>query len=357
MRVLQLIDSLEAGGAERMAVTYANALLPHIEHSFLCTTRKEGLLKASLDSEVGYLFLNRRSTFDIKAFMRLRRFVRRHHIGIIHAHASSFFLASLLKVSFPKLNLVWHDHYGNSAFLEHRPSTVLRYCSYLFSKILVVNTALEVWNKTHLKCQDVAYLSNFAAYQSQKTATLLEGTSGTRILCLANLRPQKDHLNLIQAFAFVHRQHPEWSLHCVGQDFGDAYAVELKQNVIKLGLTSAVFFYGTRPDTQAIIEQCTIGVLSSKSEGLPLALLEYGLGQLAVVATNVGDCHRIISNTDEGLLVAPNDAQALAQALLSFIAQPQLRQHCGKGLYQKILTQFSETAIIQQLIKHYEQIV
>lgn len=44
MRILQLIDSLEAGGAERMAVTYANALVQEIAFSGLVATRKEGPL-------------------------------------------------------------------------------------------------------------------------------------------------------------------------------------------------------------------------------------------------------------------------------------------------------------------------
>jgi hypothetical protein len=58
MRILQLIDSLEAGGAERM-VNYANALTQQIECSGLVCTRKEGALKNQLDSKVAYLFLDK----------------------------------------------------------------------------------------------------------------------------------------------------------------------------------------------------------------------------------------------------------------------------------------------------------
>ena len=57
MRVLQLIDSLDAGGAERMAVTIANSLAETGVASYLCSTRHEGLLKASLLPSVNYFFL------------------------------------------------------------------------------------------------------------------------------------------------------------------------------------------------------------------------------------------------------------------------------------------------------------
>ena len=113
MKALQLIDSLNAGGAERVAVNYANALTRHLEGSYLCATRSEGLLKESVSKDVRYLFLNKKSTFDIKAIIKLNRFIKSHRINIVHAHASSFFIATLIKFLNPKLVLIWHEHYGN----------------------------------------------------------------------------------------------------------------------------------------------------------------------------------------------------------------------------------------------------
>ena len=54
MRILQLIDSLEAGGAERMALNYANALVDTLGFSALVATRKEGALLEQIDSKVTY---------------------------------------------------------------------------------------------------------------------------------------------------------------------------------------------------------------------------------------------------------------------------------------------------------------
>ena len=52
MNVMQLIDSLEAGGAERVAVNYANILANQVRNSFLCATRAEGILKISIGKNV-----------------------------------------------------------------------------------------------------------------------------------------------------------------------------------------------------------------------------------------------------------------------------------------------------------------
>ena len=58
MRMVQLIDSLETGGAERMAVNYANSLSDVIEFSGIVVTRKEGSLSSELHNKVAYCFLN-----------------------------------------------------------------------------------------------------------------------------------------------------------------------------------------------------------------------------------------------------------------------------------------------------------
>lgn len=60
MRILQIIDSLDAGGAERMAVQIANELQIAGHESHLCATRREGLLKKTINSEVGYLFIEKK---------------------------------------------------------------------------------------------------------------------------------------------------------------------------------------------------------------------------------------------------------------------------------------------------------
>src|SRR5690606_17535676 len=94
------------------AVSYANALARRGQESFLCCTRKEGLLKKKLEPGVSYLFLEKDHILDYRAFVRLKGFVKEHKIQIIQAHSSSYFLAVLIKWAVPGVKLIWHDHYG-----------------------------------------------------------------------------------------------------------------------------------------------------------------------------------------------------------------------------------------------------
>lgn len=357
MRVLQLIDSLHPGGAERVAVNIANALVGKIDKSYLCVTREEGLLKESITNGVCYLYLNKTTTLDIKAIIKLSRFIKFEKIEIIHAHSSSFFLATIMRVLNKNLKLVWHDHYGNSAFLKQRSKRVLKFCSRFFNHIFSVNRILASWVETVLKAKRVTYLPNFAIKDISQKVTLLKGENGKRIVCLANLRKQKDHHNLLAAFKYLKETHPDWTLHLVGKDFKDAYSTSIIKYIETENLQDNVFVYGSCLDANAILEQCDIAVLSSSSEGLPIALLEYGLASLPVVVTDVGECRNVVLNGDVAVLVAPKNSKALYKGINKYIENDNYRKDTAKAFNQYISANYSASHTLEVIKQTYLEIL
>jgi len=356
MKVLQLIDSLEAGGAERVAVNYANGLLDKVDGSYLCATRTEGLLKDNLKQEVGYLFLKKKSALDITAIRGLCFFIKKEGITLIHAHGSSFFLATLVKLIHPKIKLIWHDHYGNRVNSTFKHIFILKICSLFFSNILVVSTDLEKWAKKKLWTQNIKYIQNYPQLDSSKKQTVLKGEKNKRIVCLANLRSDKNHPFLIKAFRAILDVYPDWTLHLIGKDNNDQYAHSLKQLIKSLLLTDTVFLYGSCPDTSNILSQSQIGVLSSKSEGLPLALLEYGLVGLATITTDVGQCGTVITNHENGIVITSNNQEELCKALRFYIENKKIRQSYSDQLRKHILEEYSEISTLQYIVKIYNRL-
>ena len=357
MRVLQLIDSLETGGAERVSVNIANGLTSAIEKSYLCATRKEGLLKNSLQKDVEFLFLNKIKTIDVKAIRKLNTYIKNNNIDIIHAHSSSFFLAFIMKLLNKNVHLVWHDHYGNSEFLSERKSKTLIFCSRYFSHVFSVNKKLEKWAHQNLKTKSIGYLPNFSTQDNSKAVTQLKGEAGKRIIHLANLRPQKDHETLFLAFKELVKIYPGWSLHCVGKDFNDVYSSKIKQLIIASELQKHIFLYGSKPDIGNILSQSDIGVLSSKSEGLPISLLEYGLYKLPVIVTNVGECANVIKNNYNGFVVNKENSLDFTESCLKLMKDEKLRITFGNRFHQQVLLNFSKKAVLKQVVKLYKQIL
>ncbi len=351
MRIIQLIDSLEAGGAERMAVNYANGLASKADFSGLVCTRKEGLLKVQMQSEVEYLFLSKKSALDVAALFRLKSYCISHQVTHVQAHATSFFTAFLLRLLLPKLKIIWHDHYGLSEFLSQRRPQLLWLCSNFFDGIIAVNEPLKQWSLKHLACKKVIYLPNFVTKSgSTERQTSLAGIAEKRILCLANLRPQKNHGLLLSVAKLVKQSHPEWTFHLVGQDFNDAYSDQLKQRILDAKLNQHIFLYGSRADTSAILQQAEIGVLPSNSEGLPLAVLEYGLFGLPVVVTDVGEIPAVVRDQEEGFVVPAGSVDCFYKSLVELIENQNLRLKFGQALQAKIRQEYTEESVLNSFL-------
>ncbi|MDZ4147348.1 MAG: glycosyltransferase family 4 protein [Flavobacteriaceae bacterium] len=357
MTVLQLIDTLNAGGAERVALNYANELSQHLEASYLCATRQEGLLKKQLKPEVGYLFLRKKSAIDLAAVIRLARYVKKYQIGVIHAHGTSFMTAVLCKLFVRKLKVVWHDHYGKSEELENRPLFFLKLASRFIHLIVVVNPLLKIWCETHLPVKKVIYLHNFSILGHHiSESTKLSGLPGKRIVCLANFRPQKGHLFLLTVFRKLSKIFPEWTLHLVGKNFGDAYFNQIRQFIETHQLQENIFIYDSREDIHHILSQANIGVLPSQSEGFPLALLEYGLAGLPVVVTNVGECAGILGNPPQGLLIESGNAEQLKASLSLLITDKQTATRLGMDFKNRVQKQFSPEKAVTKLLACYNEL-
>ncbi|WP_163400264.1 glycosyltransferase [Flavobacterium fluviatile] len=356
MRILQIIDSLEAGGAERMAVNYANALAKKIEFSGLVATRKEGVLKNQIDSKVSYVFLDKKKSIDLKAVFKLRKFIKNNKVDIVHAHSSSFFIAVLVKFTFPKVKIIWHDHYGTRVKESGRQNKVLILMSVFFSSIFVVNLQLKEWNKKNMKCSKVIFLPNFATFQNVfEQSTILKGNVGKKIVFLANLKKPKNHILILKAFHELRLNELGWSLHLIGKDYFDAYSEVIKKFIEISSLSNDIHLYGEKNDIKFILSQASIGILASTDEGFPVTLLEYALGNLAVISTNVGYCSSVIKDEFTGLLFDPSSSCEVRDQLLKLIMNDLLIKKLRDNLKEYVTTNYSEEIVIEKLILEYKK--
>lgn len=361
MQVLTLIDSLIAAGAERMAVNIANGLANSGVGSHLCATRVGGPLEEFVDDKVSFFVAHKKGVFDLVALYRIRKYIRENKIAIVHAHSSSVFWAVVLKVFTPGLKVVWHDHFGFSEQLDKRPAFWLKTLGRLFDHAFVVNDKLQQYAVSILKIPlyKVSFLANFADLKSGLVAEtdIPDKDFFPKLVCLANLRRQKDHDNLLDAYKIVLSNYPEARLYLVGGHFNDAYYEHLKSRLEKeSAFHQKVFILGSRNDVATILAACDVGVLSSLSEGLPVSLLEYGMAQLPVVCTNVGDCGLVLDGGRCGELVPAQDAPALAGGLLSVLGNKEGAQRKAVLLKERVETEFSRTGAVDKILQVYRSI-
>lgn len=356
MRVMQLIDSLSIGGAERMAVTYANMLTSEIQTSYLCVSRKEGPLKNTLDKKVSYLFLGKKTTIDLKAIQTLSEFIKRESISHLHAHGTSYFLGTLVKMRCRNLKLIWHNHHGASSQLKGTKLQILKWCSRYFDSIFAVNDTLKNWASTTFKNTEVSFVPNFVSFRESKTTPIvLEGTKEKRVVYLANLREPKNHLFLCRAFEKVLLEIPDAKLYLIGNDFEDDYSNELKKFIESHQLLNHIFIEGGIQKPDVYLNECGVGIIASSSEGLPMSLLEYGRAGLAVISTNVGQCAEVIQ--ENGIIVESNNHTEMLDAMIGLFQNRESQESLGLKFKHRVKQQFSEDKVKEVIIRIYKSLV
>jgi glycosyltransferase involved in cell wall biosynthesis len=143
---------------------------------------------------------------------------------------------------------------------------------------------------------------------------------------VGNFTAKKDHRTLLEATARAASQHGGLRLVLVGSG---PLERELRDTTRSLGLTARVAFAGSRDDVAELLPAFDVFALSSRNEGLPISLLEAMAAGVPCVATSVGGVPEVVTDREEGLLVPPEDAVGLAEALCRLLGTPKMRKAAG----------------------------
>lgn len=311
--IIQLIDTLDMGGAERMTVNIANMFAEQGINSHIIISRYTGALESSIISGVKVTHLEKKSFKDFRAFKKLYNYTKSTHPDIVHCHGTSVFWGVALKMIYPKFQLIWHDHFGLSDQLDQYPRKSYKMMTGSIDGIIAVNKKLEVFWKSYLKNQDekVTFLPNFPFLKNTDKAK----EKVFSFVCLANFRPQKNQLNLVDAVEILVKNQKKFQVLLAGQLIDKSWYAQLVHEIEKRNLKDYIQILGPVEEVSELLNQVHVGVLSSDSEGLPVALLEYALAGLPIITTDVGDCKKVLKNGHLGKVVRPNNAHDLSNAM------------------------------------------
>jgi glycosyltransferase involved in cell wall biosynthesis len=158
---------------------------------------------------------------------------------------------------------------------------------------------------------------------------------------------------LLKAFALIHHEVPDVSLIVVGD--GPLLA-ELKALAARVGIGHRVVFKGevAHSDVPRFFSTCALFVLPSRSEGFSITLLEAAYHGRPIVCTRVGGSPELISNGVNGMLVEPDDPDAMAAQMLKMLRNQELASRLGDAARETVRTRFLWKDCIQDYIDIYE---
>ena len=341
MKILHLIDTLNPGGAERIAVNYVNTGGEYGIKSYLISTREMGDFIHNLKLDVHYEFLDRRRTIDLEAFERLIRFIKIQEIEIIHAHGTSWFLGVFCKIRLKNIRLIWHNHSGNLPSSAFWKKNLIKALSMYFDGIISVNKYLRDWNIKNLHCNNVIYLPNFVVPMPLE---LLKFDSKYKVVCISNLRRVKNHNLLINALDEIYKE-LDIELHLIGSTNNDEYSRRL---IEKFTERPYIKFHGSIPNPTALLTQMDLGVLVSNYEGMPLTILEYAAAGLPVISTDVGNCKEVLG--ENSILISPGNKSELENSIRFYYENRDLAKQHAEKLHDDVRSNYSSRAIMPKYL-------
>jgi glycosyltransferase involved in cell wall biosynthesis len=173
------------------------------------------------------------------------------------------------------------------------------------------------------------------------------------ILCVSRIIRSKGILELIEAGRILRHEGLRFELLLVG-DVDENNPTSLTREELRAAIADgSVKWLGYRSDIPAMLQNATVVCLPSHREGLPRSLVEASAAGRAIVTCDVPGCREVVLNGVNGLLVAPRDSEALADALRTLISNPKTCERMGIESRRRFEQLFTQTAVFEGFNRCY----
>jgi len=357
---MTLVDTLAAGGAERLAVELACALDPTEFRASVVATKRGGVLEARLaDAGVTHTILGRRHLLSPRAALAALRLSRES--DLIHSHLFGNNVWGALLARGAGIPLVAHEH---NRVARHVPfeSMLDRFLiAPAAARVLCVSesSAAEL-RAAGLRRAVIDVVPNgvqldAALPRAAARAALGLADDDLVVGAVASLRPEKGHDVLLRAFRMLLDldRYPRLKLCIIGEGVCGGALRELAH---RLGIDRQVRFAGARSDAPHLQKAFDVAVVASRSEGLPLAALESLAAGTPLVATRVGALPEVLDG-GAGILVEPGESSALAAAIRAVLDDPERSSMLAAAGPRRVAERYAFARTVQAVTDTYRAVL
>ncbi len=361
MNLLHLDEQRGWRGGEQQACYLIQGLLEAGHAVHVAGRPESAFLDRCADMPVaGVLPLPFWNEGDMYTAGRLACYVRRHNIDLLHAHTSHTHTLACLaqrlarrgkvvvsrRVDFPpkpgRFNR-WKYHAPDRIIaISGCIRDILRAYGLPEAKLRLARSGIDPERFEHAT---PGALSDFLPEAKQE---------GPLLGNVAALAPHKDQATLIAAMPTVLKVYPEARLLIAGEG---KLRPALEAQIAALGLQDRVHLLGFVHDIPRFLKTLDCFVLSSKEEGLGTSVLDAIACRTPVVATAAGGIPEMIRDGETGLLTPVGDAQALAEALLATLADPDAAARRCEAAHAWMQAEFTVARMVAGNLAVYNELM
>lgn len=359
MRILHIIETLEFGGAEKIVISLANSMAGTHEVA-ICCLKRIGALGSEVDSRISVFCLDKREGNDYLLPFRLARLIWKNGYDVVHTHNWGVFLEGGLAALLARTPVLIHSVHGPYTpypdALSSRVRISLRHflerlLSRRFQRIAAVSDAIREYIVREIRIDPSAVITVHNGIPVGNNPPAGEtGAGDVAFITVGRLAEIKNHLLMVRAFHEVLKEGAAARLIIVG-DGPERANIEgfLRTN----RLEGKVTLLGFRSDVGELLRGADVFVLTSRYEGISVALLEAMRAGLPVIATRVGGIPETVRDGKTGLLVGQDDLPGLVRAMRSLVQSEELRRELGRSGRDFLLEEFSLSVMNTRYSKIY----
>jgi glycosyltransferase involved in cell wall biosynthesis len=278
---------------------------------------------------------------------QLWRFFRTARPDIVHTHNSFPLIYGALAARLAGVRRLVHTRHGQRFGATARETVLFGLAARLVTRIICVS-------------QDSRQLSAAEGLPEPRLQTIWNGIDAGRfsyagpqrdapVVTVCRLSPEKDVEGLLRAVALVASTDPSFRLRIAGDGpLGPA----LRGLARELGVETRVEFLGDVKDVAGLLQDASLFVLPSLTEGISLTLLEAMARGLPVVATDVGGNREVVVHGQTGLLVPSGQPARLADAIVTCRRDPDRAVGLGRAGRNRVLAHFQA----HRMVRDYENL-
>ncbi|MEL6812492.1 MAG: glycosyltransferase [Bacteroidota bacterium] len=358
MRVLQVINNLDTGGAERLLldsipkfidndIEVELLLLNGSDFPFLEMLKQKNLCKVHT--------LGTHSVYNPFLTFKIFKFFRQFDVLHVHLFPSLYWVSIAKMLSFSRVRLIYTEHSTSNNRRNSWLFNILDQIVYRkYAKIITISNDVDTLLRNYLKMKPSSFriISNGVNLEKISRITPHDRTDFTSseekiVIQVSNFSKQKDQYTLIKAICHLKAN---VKLLLVGDG---ELKTECEALVGQLGLEDKVEFLGVRMDVIELLKMADVAVLSTHYEGLSLSSIEALACKKPLIASRVPGLSSVVEHA--GILFPPGDAKALAQIIDELLSDQQLYEKTANLCYKRA-QDFGLDTMIKEHIKLYKEV-
>jgi glycosyltransferase involved in cell wall biosynthesis len=359
LSIVQLVDSLDSGGLERVAVDLAIAHQAAGHRArFLCLHNAGELAPQAEAAGIPVEAFHKKRGLQPALFWQIAASLRRAGADVVHMHNPGVHLYGVLAAKLAGVKAILNSRHGtHTSGGQPFNERYFRMLLPLTGKVVYVSRASEryfVDSGIVPESKGVTVWNGIPLGAFLKAPVPRANAGSLRFVTAGRLVPVKGQATLIEAFAKVAAARPDASLRIWGE--GELRG-GLEALVARLGLAGRVHLPGATSNIAAALADADIFVFSSTSEGLPMVILEALGSGLAIVSTRVGGVPEVAPEGEVAWYCEPGDVAGLAASMMAAASSPQERARRGARARQLAVKEFSIEAAQRNYESVYRQLL